>query len=252
MDHSPFRKLPPEIRIEIFEYVLYSPSETGAFEWDDKGPTLAPWMTANKRQALTSVCRQIRAESFPIFYRFDKISFGCMVLNKFQPGFFVTDDENKQQMIRDYLGPSSTWVEKLSDWLEHMGDDIRKNIKTIDIHLGEWKKTWTSFENPLMVWLTEALARIVRYFDGYGTQVYLCTLLQTHDFVTDHVRLYLPVSNMAAAYDALNDAVQQKKEELKREYHRYPSLYRIHARAHDKCHDMMCVYLEHLDARIKQ
>ena len=250
MDNSPLGKLPPELRIEIFEYVLYSPLETGVFEWDNKGPSLAPWMTANKRQALTSVCRQIRAESFPRFYCFDKISFSAFILDRFQPGFFITDDLNKQRMIWKYLDSPKAWAEKLSEWLEHMGADIKKNIKTIDIHIGTWKKTWTSFQNTLMIWLTEALARIVQYFQGTGTNVNLCTLLQTHDWWTEYVELRLPISNIAVAYDTLNKTFQQKKEKLCRNGH--PSIHRREERAHDQCRDLMRAYLEHLDTWIEQ
>ena len=136
MDDSLMGKLPPELRLEIFEYVLYSELETGVIECDDKGPKLPPWMTTHNRRALTTVCRQLRAETFPRFYRCHKISFSSMILDKFQPGFFRTEDEGHLQMIWDYLGSPRTWQDSLCSWLYHVGPEVADNIETLEVHIG--------------------------------------------------------------------------------------------------------------------
>lgn len=216
MDNSPFRKLPVELRLEIFENVLYSTHETGVFECDEKGPKLPPWMTSDNRQASTAVCRQIRAETFPRFYGCTKVSFCPMTLNKYQPGFFRTANEVRQQMIWEYLGSTRRWVERLSDWLDHMGPEIRRGITTIAIHLGTWKEVWSSLDNALMMWVIEALANIVCFSRDSGTQICLCFLFQMPGWFAGSVAgdgdLSMPISDMVTAYEVLNRFIHEQKD----------------------------------------
>ena len=250
MDNSPFRKLPPELRVQIFEYALYSPHETGVFEWDDKGPKLVPWMTAEHRQALTMVCTQIRAECFPLFYRFDRLRFSPLILNKFQPGFFVTGDNDSQEMMWKYLGPLGNWLERFSSWLEHMGDGIRNNINDFEIHVGTWKRTWSSLENPLIARLTKDLASVVKLFESTHTQVHLCLQLEAYEIGSSQVtEVSLPISNMVAAHETLDECIERGKDLTP---YRYPYLRAMNERQLDAGRDVICAYLHHLDECIKR
>ena len=248
MENSPFSKLPPELRVQIFEYVLYSRHETGVFEWDDKGPKLLPWMTADHRQALTMVCRDIRAECFPVFYRFERVCFYPLILNKFQPGFFVTGDIDTQETMWKYLGPLYNWPERFSGWLSHMGDDIQENINGFEIHVGTFKRTWSSLENPLMARLTKDLASVVKLFGRTGTQVHLCFLLESH-WSGRPSQVSLPISNMAAAHDALDECIERAKCLTT---YNYGVLREANERYLDAGRDMIRAYLHHLDECIQR
>jgi hypothetical protein len=253
METSPLSKLPPELRLEIFEYVFDLEDETGVLECDDRGPKLPPWMVMNNRRALTKVCRQIRAETFPIFYRCHKISLCPMILDKFQPGFFRTDDEGHLQMIWDYLGPPQTWQGNLNSWLYHLGPEVVDEIKTIDIHIGVWEKSWIEeIPNPLIEWLNEALANIVRMFETSEIRVNLCFTLEIqHWAVHTHDYLRLPISEMSAAYDLLSKECIRRVEEAveNSSYHIWSSLQREIERVEENRKHLFA-YLGRLDQRI--
>ena len=251
MDKSPLGKLPPELRMEIFEYVFDSEFETGVFEWDDKGPILPSWMETYNWRALTMVCRQIRAETFPRFYRCHKISLCSMILDKFQPGFFRTDDEGHLQMIREYLGSPQTWQDSLCSGLSHMRPEVTDNIKTVDIHVGVWEKSWVEeIPNPLIEWLNEALANVVRLFETSEIQVNLCfTFKIQHWTGRTHSYLRLPVSETSAAYVLLSNECIRRAEKAF-ESHSSPSLQREAEVVVEENRKFLFAYLGRLDERI--
>lgn len=249
MVDSPFGSLPPELRVKIFEYVLYSPEANNVFEFDDKGPRSASWMTANNRRALTAVCSQIRTESFPICYRFDKIQFQPRVLDKYVPGSFLMEVD-KQHMIWNYLRPLENWTETFSEWLDHMGDDTRKNIKTVDIHVGVWTKGWFSTENPLIVCLNRNLVGIVKLFEGSGTEVNLCCGLHDDTYWAKVVDVSLPLTDMPKAYETLESFVEQLRGQ--RSSLRWGQLSKEYSEHLNYSYEQMCIHLAFLEDGIKQ
>lgn len=78
MDNSPLRKLPPELRIVIWELAMVSTSATGSYHKKAGPAEIALSLLYDedrrdrerlqKKLTLTLVCRQIREEAFPVFY----------------------------------------------------------------------------------------------------------------------------------------------------------------------------------------
>jgi hypothetical protein len=153
-------------------------------------------------------------------------------------------------MMWKYLGPLGNWLERFSSWLEHMGDDIRKNINDFDIHVGIWTRTWSSLENPLIIRLTKDLASVVKLFERTPTRVHLCLQLEACEIGSSQVmEVSLPISNMVAAHDTLDECIERGIDLTP---HRYPFLRAMNGRQLDAGRDMICSYLHHLDESIKR
>lgn len=252
MDCTPLGKLPPELRLEIFEYVFDSEYEDRIVEWDDKGPKLPPWMTTNHRQALTMVCRQIRVETFPRFYQCNKISLRSISLDKFEPSFFITEDERHLQMIQDYLGSPSRWQEELCGFLSHVGPEVFNNITAVDIHIGTWDKSWADQNsNPVMFWLAEALANVVRLLQSSGIEVNLCLFIKTKHWARGgtYGELSCPISDIHASYSALSDFIDRQKRDVAQSRHSW--MQEELDKVWDESHEMLRSFLGGLDRKIR-
>ena len=246
MDNSPFGRLPAELRVEIFEFALSSSNDTNVLIYDDEGPSFAPWVTANHRRALTMVCSQIRAESFPIFYRFNKLCFFPLVLDKFVPGFFHTDTGAKERALWEYLG---NWLGPLSEFLDHLGEECMKQVEQVQVCIGTWNIHWASHRNSLMVWLTRGLAGILKLFRNSNAVVSLHFDFEYPQFAMDRrVRdVSLPISDIEAAYHVLEDVIAEEKEVTADQYLSLTKARRKHL---DQCFVGLYQYLGFLEMAV--
>ena len=213
MDGSPFRRLPPELRVRIFEYVLYLSDDTGTIVFDDKGPKLPTVTTQNHRQALTGVCRVTRAESYALIYNFKKLYFSPYTLDKYDPAFFWGSSLRMQQRIHDYLRSFTNWHEIFTVWLEHVGPEIFNKIESLDVNIGGWKSGWSSVDSPVVVYIMEELAELVWLFRHSATTVNLGFNFDTGYWgPKDPLQMALPVSNMEFARCELDKRIQDGKD----------------------------------------
>ncbi|KAF2157911.1 hypothetical protein K461DRAFT_317932 [Myriangium duriaei CBS 260.36] len=68
-DVFPLLRLPPELRMTVYEYVLYPDEICSIYSvWGKKGSRNPVKAYRKPNMALTSFCRQIREESIPIFF----------------------------------------------------------------------------------------------------------------------------------------------------------------------------------------
>jgi hypothetical protein len=132
-----------------------------------------------------------------------------------------------------------------------MGDGIKRNINDFEVHIGTWKRTWSSLENPLMARLTKDLASVVKLFERTGTQVHLCFLLESRGSgrPSQVTEVSLRISNMAAAHDTLNECIERAKDLTP---HRYAFLREMNERHLDAGRDLIRAYLHHLDECIQR
>ena len=212
MENSPFSKLPAELRVQIFELVLYSPSDTGVLKYDNEGVKFDDWMIANHRRALTTVCRQFRAESYLIFYRLSKICFFPLELDKFEPGFFAARNREKELMMWEYLGNP---LDSFAGLLFHLGDECKGNIETVDVCIGTWNANWASDRDALVVWLTRDLAGVLTLFEGSDARINLCfdmDLPRTYFNDRNTLPVSLPISDIAEAHHVLEDVIQRENQ----------------------------------------
>lgn len=72
MDNSPLKRLPPELRLQVYEYAFYDTAHR-------IGQSTPGSVHEHQKEhlALTSTCRQVRIESMPVFIITDRVSFCC-------------------------------------------------------------------------------------------------------------------------------------------------------------------------------
>ena len=127
MDHSPFKRLSPELRNEIYDLVSYN--ERGVFielqhlGWYSDTWRLKPRTCFPRPLALTEVCKEMRREARGAFLAVNDVSLIVPMLIP-KPSL-------------DYPKPTY-FAEVLKSWLKRMGPIERGSIKTLELDLGTW------------------------------------------------------------------------------------------------------------------
>lgn len=123
--HIPFQKFPPEIRDEIYRYVLLSTEDEDEDEdWEDWGPT-GPDVCC---LSLLLVSKQIYLEAFHIYYRYRNLKFS----DSFSLSLFL---KNIGDVRRYYVTRINfNWTEYATPELY---DLLRRcpNLRFLDIHI---------------------------------------------------------------------------------------------------------------------
>ena len=130
---SPFLKLPAELRNHIYDIVLIS---TKVFRLDDIFIYIHPEevLYPLHQPPLTCVCRQVRSETLPIFYR-DNIFFTDSRIDLFNDYVAAISllwldaigGENRKMLERFYVSSRAEWT--LDMFFEALGEEI--SVKTV-------------------------------------------------------------------------------------------------------------------------
>ncbi|KAF2168227.1 hypothetical protein M409DRAFT_21667 [Zasmidium cellare ATCC 36951] len=151
MDRSPFAKLAPELRNQIYELVLYDPQgfvftyRNGRYDKnklvDIRKPNRKP-KEANFF-AITTVCRQMRKETSQLFYSINTFTHP-MKLYRF--GTKMSKEQTRRYGLRLKHGRK---------WLKSIGPANSAAISHYEIDLGQWE-LWRSDGSGSREWRTMA------------------------------------------------------------------------------------------------
>ena len=120
MDASPLRKLPREFRDEVYRLALYQPESIEVFPPNEsylanpsgRRPKHPPWH--RRVPNLTTVCKEIRAESLSIFY----------MINTFR---FTVDP------LRIYNGYGERESDMTEGWIKNIGPAACMSLRNVEI-----------------------------------------------------------------------------------------------------------------------
>lgn len=127
MDHSPFRRLSPELRNEIYDLVSYN--DRGVFiELHHLGSYTYEWRLKPRTcflqpLALTEVCTEMRREARGAFLAVNNVSMIVPMLMHKPP--------------RDYPKPIA-FADMVKVWLKRLGPIEQGAIKTLELDVGTW------------------------------------------------------------------------------------------------------------------
>ncbi|KAK4504688.1 hypothetical protein PRZ48_002649 [Zasmidium cellare] len=146
MENSPFKKLPAELRIKIYELVLTVDDPEGiTIEPSDSGSQIEPRATCRRKIhfALIDTCKQVRSEAFPVF----------ISQNRFRIA------PRKSWWLIDCL-PMTTRL-----WLSCLGE-CAQDLQSLDVHLGTYPHEaleWEDLEYEVTCVMKDIKAALRRY-----------------------------------------------------------------------------------------
>ena len=118
MDNSPLKRLPLELRLDIYERVLYAEEVKVTLNKPiekAKRITLDEYNHQPHPPAIRSICKEIAAETAGIVYKIND-----------SWSFIQPDDD------------STAWGKRLQQWCRNAGEDCLKRAQNVQFDIGEW------------------------------------------------------------------------------------------------------------------
>lgn len=250
METSPFSKLPAELRLEIYGYVLSSPDDDGKCTYDHQDPKLPLWLASNNRRALTAVSSQMRTETSSLTYDFRNISSIPLVLNRYEPPCFHHSNREKVLMLWKYLSdPSGSFSARL----EHLGDKVKTKIQQVEVCIGTWNVGWVVHDNVLIEWLTRNLARLVQSLVESDTQISLCFNFDYKKHRLEvKTNVALSISDIATAYRVFEDSIENETLAVEQKFVAGRHVYVLHKFRQylNQCRVLLNEYLHTFESQI--
>lgn len=196
MESSPLNKLPGELRNRIYELALSQAGDITVFVSGIRPHLFHPTETKNIL-SLTETCKDIRHEASPVFYRVNKF----VLISKYLGERYSGDIQNAQ---------NTQWKRGLCDWLDLLKPRNVTALSHVEVDIG------TSFlynyvPSSESIW--RSVASVRSHFD-LKTLVCMKTEL---DWTYESRRAFgisIPLNDSAAAWKAVNEALEQQREEL--------------------------------------
>jgi hypothetical protein len=195
MDASPFRKLPAELRMAIFEDTLSHPSgicieiDQGILKLVSPDPSTFP-------VALLSTCHQIRSECLALFWR-----------NHFRFTVWAFNDVLEPREIHQVEALGDRWPNIMHDWLQQIGEQNRECIRSIDFDLGFWNTARRELNQFSREYVGPELRRLHHRWCGDGSALRFTAYVLVSYNINTHcmwgLRLGLPPADSENAEEAI-------------------------------------------------
>jgi hypothetical protein len=196
MEASLFNKLPGELRNRIYELALLQFDGVTVFVPGIRPHLFRPTETKNIL-ALTETCKEMHNEASPVFYRVNKF----VLISKYLGERYSGDIQNAR---------NSQWKRGLCDWLALLGSRNTAALTHVEVDIG------TSFlynyvPSSESIWRSVASVRSL-----FGEKTLVCMKTEL-DWTYESRRAFyvcIPLNDAAAAWRAVNEALEQQREEL--------------------------------------
>lgn len=204
MEYSILRRLPPELRCQVYEYVCYE--ESGVNIVRSKQDGTRPTRLLQSRGLLSS-CRQIRDESLASFNMVNTFHFRTSLLG---PNFKLV---HGQRICSSNVAAA---VHDLQDWLREMGN----NRCSVEVDLGVWFTWWERTTSKIVAEIIRQITAAVRSTRAQMSirfTVEWCAIpVMKHDF-----EVVLPLSNLEAGRRVVQLELAKRDEWLAAQFERH-------------------------------
>ena len=158
MDASPFSTIPPEIRNEVYKLVLRT--AYGVWLDDRGGPLVASRLEPQNRQllAITKVCRLMRQESLPIFFKQNAITLDWN--SKRQELLYALESMRENPPL---FGKELSSFQR---WTQGIGPMNTSSIRTFTVHF--WDLGHGRLDLAIMKRWFETTQKLARLFNAAG------------------------------------------------------------------------------------
>jgi hypothetical protein len=196
MEESPLYKLPGELRNRIYELALFQPGGITVFVSALRPHLFKPTDTSNIL-ALTEICKDIRHESSPIVYETNKFSLISKYLGEQYSGDIRT-------------ARNTQWETGLCVWLHQLGKRNVNALSHVEIDIG------TSFLYNYVPSSESIWRSVASVLDHFHEETLVCMKTEL-DWTYESRRgfaISIPLSDPAAARQAVHDALEEQRREL--------------------------------------